>query len=256
MTQPSLSQWQQNFKRWVRAEQLSDEDLSLLSIEARGEGAIELKSGRSSRRRVEVYRQSYRARLIESLLEDFSRIAARMGEEQFRLLAERYLFEQPSRFESVSDFSFPFLDYLAGVLPPDLADLARFELEVIRVERLTVDRRLEPALAESSELPFRVRSSVRIRSYGFRVCDDLEDESFLTPGPVTLALYATDSVEWLELESDSISVLEDLLNDLPRIGLDALIERWTTRLVDPADLQRWISDWVNYGILLPSPTSG
>lgn len=85
-------------------------------------------------RRIEIYAEMYRARLVDVLREDFPRTAAAVGDEAFRALACRYLTRHPSEHPSVRHVGGRLAAFVAGEpsLPPWLADLAR--LEWARVE--------------------------------------------------------------------------------------------------------------------------
>lgn len=79
--------------------------------------------------RVQIYRDMYRARLIDVLREDFPRVVATVGDEEFEALAGRYLLRHPSRHPSVRYVGDRFSGFVGaeGVGPPFLADLARLE---------------------------------------------------------------------------------------------------------------------------------
>jgi hypothetical protein len=76
----------------------------------------------------------YRTRLVDGLREDFPRVAALLGDAEFRALAYRYLARHRSTHPSVRDVGCRFTDFIASdaALPPFLSDLAR--LEWARVE--------------------------------------------------------------------------------------------------------------------------
>jgi hypothetical protein len=83
--------------------------------------------------RLEIYADMYRARLVDVLREDFPRILAILGDEEFGALAARYLVRHPSTHPSVRHVGRRFADFVAGeVSAPFLGDLAR--LEWARVE--------------------------------------------------------------------------------------------------------------------------
>jgi hypothetical protein len=84
--------------------------------------------------RLDIYTDMYRTRLVDVLREDFPRVLAILGDEEFRVLACRYLVRHPSTHPSVRYVGRRFADFLAGETGgrPFLGDLAR--LEWARVE--------------------------------------------------------------------------------------------------------------------------
>ena len=81
--------------------------------------------------RVGVYGAMYVARLTDVMAEDYPRVAALVGEEQFAALAREYVTAHPSTHPSLRWFGREFASSLArataGDLPPFAADLARLE---------------------------------------------------------------------------------------------------------------------------------
>ena len=79
--------------------------------------------------RIQIYRDMYRARLVDVLREDYPRVVATLGDEEFEILATRYLGHHPSTHPSVRYLGDRFADFVdaEGPEPPFLADLARLE---------------------------------------------------------------------------------------------------------------------------------
>jgi hypothetical protein len=102
-------------------------DPALLAV-VRGRGGL------GPAQRLDIYADMYRTRLLDVLREDFPRVAALLGADDFRALAHRYLPRHRSTHPSVRYVGRWFTDFIASdpVLPPFLADLAR--LEWARVE--------------------------------------------------------------------------------------------------------------------------
>jgi hypothetical protein len=92
---------------------------------------LALISGRGAldpAQRLEIYAGMYRARLVDVLREDFPRVLAILGDEEFGALAERYLARHPSTHPSVRHVGRRFADFVAGeAAAPFLGDLARLE---------------------------------------------------------------------------------------------------------------------------------
>jgi hypothetical protein len=93
---------------------------------------LALVSGRGAlgpAQRLDIYADMYRTRLVDVLREDFPRVRAILGDEEFQALACRYLARHPSTHPSVRYVGRRFEAFLAdeAALPPFLADLARLE---------------------------------------------------------------------------------------------------------------------------------
>lgn len=87
--------------------------------------------------RLDIYAQMYCARLLDALLEDFPRIAAILGEDQFRELGRLYLRQHPSTHPSLRYLGDHFPEFVATqsvsrvlLFTPDLARLERARVEV------------------------------------------------------------------------------------------------------------------------------
>ena len=81
--------------------------------------------------RLDIYAQMYCARLLDALMEDFPRVAAIVGEDQFRELGRTYLRQYPSAHPSLRYLGSHVPEFLAtqpaGTTFPFLPDLARLE---------------------------------------------------------------------------------------------------------------------------------
>ncbi len=74
-----------------------------------------------------IYRHAYRARLVESLSQDFPGLAAMLGAAVFAELVRDYLAAHPSRYRSIRWVGHALPDFLAARGPSPLADMARLE---------------------------------------------------------------------------------------------------------------------------------
>jgi hypothetical protein len=80
--------------------------------------------------RVAIYRNMYRARLVDALRETFPNLARFLGEERFAALGGAYLAEHPSEHHDVGRVGrllAPFLREFPDPDRPDLSDLAELE---------------------------------------------------------------------------------------------------------------------------------
>jgi hypothetical protein len=90
--------------------------------------AVSGRGGLGPAARIEVYADMYRARLIDVLREDFPRVLAILGEDEFRALACRYLAQHPSTHPSLRYVGRHFASFVAqAAVGPVLSDLARLE---------------------------------------------------------------------------------------------------------------------------------
>jgi hypothetical protein len=76
-----------------------------------------------------VYAGMYQARLVDVLREDFARVLAVVGDDEFHALAVRYLARHPSTHPSVRHVGRRFAEFVGSelTLPSFLGDLARLE---------------------------------------------------------------------------------------------------------------------------------
>lgn len=80
--------------------------------------------------RLDVYARMYSARLVDVLFEDYPRVTALLGPEEFARVARDFVTAHPSTHPSLRWFGRRFPDFLAasvGDRPPFLGDLARLE---------------------------------------------------------------------------------------------------------------------------------
>jgi hypothetical protein len=92
-------------------------------------GLVHERGALAGAARVQIYRDMYRARLVDVLREDFPRVVATLGDEGFEILAARYLARHPSTHPSVRFAGDRFADFVSAACsePPFLGDLARLE---------------------------------------------------------------------------------------------------------------------------------
>ena len=121
------------------------------------------REGLGPGQRLDIYADMYRTRLVDVLREDFPRVAALLGEAEFRALADRYLARHPSTHPSVRYVGGRFADFVAGeaALPQFLADLAR--LEWARVEVFDAPDAEPLRLSDLESLPASGWPTLRLR---------------------------------------------------------------------------------------------
>lgn len=85
----------------------------------------------SVERRIDIYRNGYFVRLGDALRDDFPRLHAALGEENFRLLVPEFLAVHPSRHQNLGELGRPLAEFLEstsnGKRYPLLVDLTKIE---------------------------------------------------------------------------------------------------------------------------------
>ena len=142
---PSLRELQRAFFRALEtgAADVTQPEAALVAV-IDGRGTLDPTA------RVDVYAQMYWMRIADTLLEDFPRVAALVGDDAFHGLARAYLAATPSRHPSLRHVGDRFAEFLAGrfpdEIPPFAAALAR--LEWTRLEAFDAPDAVTLALAD------------------------------------------------------------------------------------------------------------
>lgn len=120
------------------------------------EDFINESSRLTARRHLNIYRQSYIARLRECMKNQFSALAFALGEELFQMFADQYLDACPSASYTLNDLGKKFPDFLAETRPDAaeqekeewvdfIIELARFEYELSVIFDARSEEKFEPA---------------------------------------------------------------------------------------------------------------
>jgi hypothetical protein len=138
-----------------------------------------LVGGGEEARRLEVYRNAYRLRLIEALAADYPKLCRWLGEEAFAELARGYLAIFPSRERSLRWVGKHLPKFLHSAPPwqerPELYELAQFEWELglafdcADAEPLGFEPLLSLPVERWPELRFRLHPSVRLLRLAYPV---------------------------------------------------------------------------------------
>lgn len=93
---------------------------------------VESTAALSAERRLDIYYQAYRLRLIDVLADTFERVALYIGEESFEAAARAYLEQQPSAVRNLRDYGISFPAFLARYFAadPEVAELADMDLRL------------------------------------------------------------------------------------------------------------------------------
>lgn len=80
-------------------------------------------------RRLAIYHNAYRARLVDALKDGFGHTLIYLGDEHFEAAAHGYLAEHPSRHPNLRWFGAAFADWLGAAAPddPDIGELAALD---------------------------------------------------------------------------------------------------------------------------------
>ena len=115
--------------------------------------------------RLDIYAQMYCARLLDALQEDFPRVAAILGEEDFREIGRAYLRQFPSSHPSLRYLGTHFAEFLTtrpvGTSLPFLGDLAR--LERMRLDVFDAPDAEPLRLEDLQVIPAEAWATVRFR---------------------------------------------------------------------------------------------
>ena len=95
------------------------------------ESIVEPSARLSPQKRVEIYAEMYFGRQVDALKEDFPKLAALLGEEDFAHLVEGYVQAYPSEHPSLGRLGRKLAQFISeragGYVRPDLAELAALE---------------------------------------------------------------------------------------------------------------------------------
>ena len=117
------------------AELQNDFQRALFDTECKGAGWIsESARGLSARKRLDIYYNAYRFRLIDVLLDTFEHTAIYLGDDWFNQLAADYVQSHPSTYKNIGLYGKDFPGFLAEQLPEDkeVSELALLDWKLRR----------------------------------------------------------------------------------------------------------------------------
>lgn len=132
----------EQMQRWLQdALVFPGKSAELVHGEIPTEEIINASQKLTAQRHLNIYRQSYIARLRECMKNQFSGLAYALGEELFQAFADDYLLAHPSESYTLNDLGKKFPDFLEATRPdaneeekeswPDfMIELARFEFDL------------------------------------------------------------------------------------------------------------------------------
>ncbi|HEX8709385.1 MAG TPA: DNA-binding domain-containing protein [Pyrinomonadaceae bacterium] len=159
-----------------------------LLIQPNGQGAaanpehlINESSGLSAARYLNIYRQSYLARLRECMKNQFSALAYALGEELFQMFADQYLNAYPSGSYTLNDLGRRFPDFLAETRPDAgqeekelwidfIIQLAHFEYSLSLIFDEHSDEESRPATEATPDHRLKLAPLLRLFYHRYPIC--------------------------------------------------------------------------------------
>ena len=208
-------------------------------------------------RRLGVYAEGYRLRLIEVLGEDFPLLRARRGEAGFTALATGYVAAMRSRSPSLRDYGDRFAGWLAAHDEADAradAALAAFEwarnavFDAADTPVLAADAwRTVPADAWAT-LTLRPIAAVRLLDLPGRVLDDTTAPPTAADTRTWLLWRESCEVRWRVIDTDEARALRDVI-----AGEAGLATLCAAAVPDDADAMAraigWLKRWLHDGLI-------
>lgn len=174
----SLVELQRRFHDAVVGDEIPDDALDVVRDD-----------GVSQRRRLEVYANAYRIRIVDAIAAEFPKVAAALGPQRHAELCRRYLAAHPTSRPSLRDAAQHLAAFLDGGGLPDapswLADLARLE----RARTCAFDGAEVRALARENLADFPPEEIAFLQLP-------------LVPTAVILTLYSIADEVWTALENE------------------------------------------------------
>jgi hypothetical protein len=132
-------------------------------------------------RHLNIYRQSYIARLRECMKNQFSALAYALGEELFQMFADQYLGAYPSDSHTLNDLGGRFPDFLEETRPDAgqeekeswidfIIQLARFEYTLSLIFDGYADEELEPANDSTPDEKLKLAPLLRLFYHRYPIC--------------------------------------------------------------------------------------
>jgi hypothetical protein len=117
----------------------------ILRRDERALARIESTPAMPAGRRLDIYYDGFRLRLIEVLADTYERVAQYIGEESFDTAARAYIERHTPKTRNVRDYGTAFPEFLAAYFAddPEVAELARMDMRL----RYTFDAADAPALS-------------------------------------------------------------------------------------------------------------
>lgn len=224
---------------------------------------VEPSSMLSSLARLEIYRRSYRARLVECLLDDYPVLQQTLGEETFEGLCRAYIAKHPSSGPSLNPFGRHMADFCRAYPLPDpifAADLATLEWAVVlaihapTAPPLTADDLARVATEGWADTRLVPNPSLRIHTFDYPVNAYLSarqrgDTVAPPPGRKSaVAVYRTErTVFRLELAPPMLTLVESLSRG-ETLGASLSLVAAELEGVPEDEAARSVTSWFSHAI--------
>jgi hypothetical protein len=217
----------------------------------------------SSVERLDIYRRSYQARLVECLADDYPILQQTLGEEAFESLCLAYIAKHPSTAPSLNQFGRHMADFcrVHQLAEPDFAaDLAALEWAIV----LAIHAPSAPPLTaeDLGRIPMESWADSRLvpnPSLGIHAFD-YPVSPYLTarrrgdpvptpvPRPCSVAVYRTERSVWrLELDPEMVLLVEALSRgDTLGTALALVAEQLAAE--SEAEAARKVSAWFSHAV--------
>lgn len=218
----------------------------------------------SSKERIDIYRDGYRARLVECLVDDYPAVAYALGEDRFETLCHGYMAAHPSQSPNLNAFGRHMAEWSQGFadpMAPFVSDLARLEWAMVTVLHAAPAQNL--SLAELSRIPpaafstatFTKSDTALALEFAFPVNAFFQafrmDRQPSVPARAwsATAVFRDGATLWrMDLSPPMHALLARLFGG-STLG-QALDELAASGLLTEAhgpDVMRWFRDWVGHG---------
>jgi hypothetical protein len=217
----------------------------------------------SSLARLEIYRRSYQARLVECLADDYPVLQETLGEETFERLCRAYITKHPSTEPSLNRFGRHMADFCRAHPLPEpqfAADLASLEWAVVlaihapTAAPLTSEELMRIPAERWPETRLVPNPSLGIHAFGYPVSAYFSarrrGEAVAPPAarPTSVAVYRTERSVWrLELTPPMVTLVESLSRGET---LDAALSLVAAQLegVSEAEAARSVTSWFSHAV--------
>lgn len=215
----------------------------------------------SSLARLEIYRQSYHARLVECLADDYPVLHETLGEEAFELLCRAYIAKHPSTEPSLNRFGRHMADFCRVHALPDpvfAADLAALEWAVV----LAIHAPTAPPLTAGDLARVSIQADTRLvpnPSLGIHAFDYPVNAYFsarrrgeqVAPPAArksSVAVYRTEQSVWrLELTPPMVTLVESLSRG-ETLGASLSVVAAQLEGEPEAEVARTVSTWFSHAV--------
>ncbi len=261
-----LHEWQETIQTVILAQNTSAADV----LPVRAALIDQLKSGGIDKNtRVDIYTNAYRLRLNDVLKSNFPQIHQLLGDEDFALLAERYLTAHPPKHASIRWFGECLTDFTAQTVPyselPVLSELARFEwafrhtIDAADAERVTLEFMQGLSPEAWAVTVFSVHPSLNILRCEWNaipiwqaLLEKIEPSLPVQSGADWIIYRQRDLMtSWRSSNTMEISLLEKLKDGETFAGLcEALAMQHLDQEQVPAMVANYLRGWIEQGILV------